>query len=1028
MGLSDLFIRRPVFAIIINAILVLLGLYGLTSLSVRDLPAFAIPTVTITTVLPGAPPELMETAVSGRIEQAVAALDGVDTITSTSTSGLSMVTVSLKADSPITSPDAAVRAKLDLVRAELPIGTQDPRVEQISTDGFPILYLSLNSANRSPLELTELFETVIRTPLAGLEGVADISLLGKREYAIRVRLDPVRLAAHGVTPAEVQAALVRNNAQIPTGDINLGGRRIPVTASTGLDRVPDFAAIIVRSTDDGLVRLGEVAQVAVEADNADTGVLIDGKPGLAIGVVRQAAANSLTVAQSVIGTLPTLRRSLPSDVTLDVSFDSTIFIAQSVEEVFATLRDAMILVTIVIFLFLGSLRASLVTLITIPVALIGTLAFMVVAGYSLNTFSLLGIVLAVGLVVDDAIVDVENVQRHIARGLDPMTASFIGSREIGFAVMATTLTLASVYLPIGFLPGLVGKLFQEFAFTLAAAVLLSGFISRTLSPMMCSRLLRPAKPRRPGGFNPMATLERQYERWLNAALDQRIVVFAVLIGVAILAIGAAGGIPGKMAPEEDHGYLLVQFTGPAGAAYPTLAAKGTEIADVLQAIPERRNSLVLLGMPDERSGFAVLVLRPHQGDDRSTEDVAADLAPRLRAIPGLKANLLDPGVLSGGGQLPVRMVVRSTGDYRDLEAVMNRILDKTRLIPGLDDPAVTLAFDSPRLSVAIDRDGAGDLSIDASSIGSAIGTAIGRFKVSSFIHGTSSYNIIMDLADGVDPVTALGLIGVRDGHGDVIPLERLVDISRDVGAARLEHFGGQRSAMLTAGLAPGFAQAPMLDAVEKIARAELTPGMSIDWDGTARQLKQSNATAGLVFLLSLVFIYGFLAAQFESFRDPLIVLLVVPFAVFGALLALRATGDSLSLYSGIGMITLIGLIAKQGILVTEFANQLREEGWQLRQAVVTASVTRLRPILMTAAAMVLGAMPLIYNGGAGANGRREIGVVIVGGMIIGTLLALFVVPAAYSLMSRKVRPPLAVPPTDEEARAALHGQFSPPGH
>ncbi len=1027
MGLSDFFIRRPVFAIVINVIMAILGLYGLTKLQMRELPAFEVPFVTVTTVMAGASPELIETQISTPIEQAVATIDGIDTLSSTSIAGLSTVKISFKGEGMAKSPAVEVRTKVEQVRNLLPADALPPTVMQLSTDAIPVLYLSLNSASRSELELTELYDTVMRTPLSAIEGVAQLTLLGERKYAIRIKVDPVKLAAYSMTNDDVRLALIAGNAKIPVGSIKQAGTRIDVIANTSAVNLEGFKNIVLRAKNEALVRLSDVAEVVVGADNTNTGVLIDGKPGLAVGIIRQPSANALTVAGLVKRELPGLRAVLPTDVTLAVAFDSSIFIKESVVEVFDALRDAVILVIVVIFLFLGSIRGALVTVVTIPLSLIGTLAFMALMGYSLNTFSLLAIVLAVGLVVDDAIVDVENVQRHIVRGLSPMTASFVGSREIGFAVIATTLTLASVYLPIGFLPGLMGKLFSEFAFTLAAAVLISGFISRTLSPMMCSRMLKAHDPRSRKGPTLMDRFTGAFRRSLELMLTMRWLVYALMVSIGVLAVGASGTLPGEMAPVEDQGYVFARFAGPPSSTYEALAERGKTISAILDAVPEKSNSLVMLGNPDPRSGLAILVLKPASQRKRDATQIGAGIEPSLKAIPGLDVDVVDPGVLSGGGQLPVQMVVRTTGSYADLAAGMDMLLQKIGQGAGVTNPQSNLRFTSQRLEIEVDRDRAGDVGADLATVANAVATAIGGFKVSTFTYGTRTYNVIMDLGDRfANRSDSIEILRVRTKDGTVIPLSRLISIRRSVGADQLEHFEGQRSATLSGGIEAGRSLGQVLDDLERISKDTLPAGMSIDWDGASRQLRQANVAAGLVFLLSFVFIYGFLAAQFESFRDPFIVLLVVPFAVFGSLLGLKVFSGSLNLYSSIGLITLVGLVAKQGILITEFANQLREEGRDIRTAVVESATARLRPILMTTAAMVVGAAPLIYNSGSGSNSRYQIGVVLIGGMIVGTLLALYVVPATYTLMSKRNRPPLASPPSDEESRRLLHGQFDKP--
>ncbi|GHD52770.1 acriflavin resistance protein [Thalassobaculum fulvum] len=1029
MLLSDFFIRRPVFAIVVNALLAVLGLYALLQLSVRELPQFEVPLATVTTSFPGAASELVEAEVTSRVEDAISSIDAVDYFSSISSSGLSTVTVTFKGDVDSAAAVAEVRAQVEAIRGQLPADALAPVVTQLSVDAAPILYLSLSSTGRSAMELTELVDTIIRTPLSTLAGVASVSLLGERKYAMHVKLDPFKLDAFGLTPEQVRTAVVRQSATIPAGSVEEAGLRVDVVADTALSSVESYRRIVLKADDGYLVRVQDVAEVAIQADEVRTGVLINGKPGLAIGVLRQSGANALAVSKAVLDALPAVRASLPGDVTLEPFFDSTVSIRQSVDEVFATLRDAVVLVIAVVVLFLGSWRASAVTVVTIPLSLIGTLAFMLLMGYSLNIFSLLAIVLSVGLVVDDAIVDVENVQRHIARGLDPVTAAFVGSREIGFAVVATTLTLASVYLPIGFLPGLMGALFQEFAFTLAAAVILSGFISRTLSPMMCSRMLVPEKPKPAGRAqrSPMKVLEAGYRRLLEGALAQRWVVFVVFVAVGAIAVAAARTLPSQLAPTEDQGYVMAAFSGAPGSAYSTLEKNGEAIAAVFDTVPEKTGSLILLGSPDSRSGFAILLLSPIAERDRSAAEIGASIEPALLEVPGIRINVVDPGVLSGGGQLPVQMVIKSTGDYPALAGVMDDVLAAARGVSGVASPTSNLRLSSPRLTVDIDRDLAGDLGVDVTALANTVAAALGDYRVSTFTYGTRNYNVIVELDDRiVTQEEGIGLVQVADSGGREIPLRRLVTLEHTVGADQLAHFDGQRSATLSASLADGASLGTVLKDLEPAVAEVLPPGYTVDWTGPSRQLKDADASAGLVFVLSFLFIYGFLAAQFESFRDPFIILLVVPFSVLGSLLGLAEAGGSLNLYSGIGLITLVGLVAKQGILVTEFANQLRDEGRSIHDAVLEASVTRLRPILMTTVSMIVGAMPLIYNVGSGSNGRFQIGVVLIGGLIVGTLLSLFVVPATYSFATRRVRRPLVEPPSDAEARRLLHGALDAP--
>ncbi|AHC73693.1 acrB/AcrD/AcrF family protein [Candidatus Endolissoclinum faulkneri L5] len=1010
MILSDIFIRRPVFAIVVNALIVAISLYGLFKLSVGELPSFNVPVVTINTALPGASSEQIETQITTLIEERIGSVPGIDYITSTSTPGMSSIVVTFRDNENVDNPLEKIRAKLDLAIAELPIDANTPLLQQHNTDEIPVIYLSLSSNTRSAMELTELIQTVIRTPLTTVSGVGEIKLLGERKYAIRVHVYPSKLAAYGLTTLDIKSAVQSSTVNMPMGDVELSGQRINISADTALATVREFENIPILNEDRFSVRLKDVADVIVAADSTETGVLINGHEGLAISVLRASDANSVSVAKGVNALIPQLRSMLPIDVNIEVAFDSTVFIQDSIAEVFNSLIIAVVLVVIVVLLFLGSLNAAFIILITIPISLIGTFSFMNFMNYSLNTFSLLAMVLAVGLVVDDAIVDVENVQRLISRGLSPLRAAFIGSREIGFAIVATTLTLASVYLPIGFLPGIMGKLFSEFAFTLVSAVIISGFTSRTLSPMMCAYLLRP----RGSPYlieQVMGYIESIYRRSLDWALHHRGFIYIVSLLAGGVCTVFTVALPSEVAPSEDRDYIYVQFSFESSISYDRLHKMGQTLSVMMDKLPERKSSLVLLGTPEPSSGIGILMLTPSNERKRSAHQVGKILETKLLEIPGLDASVLDPGSLSGGGQQPVQMVVRTIAGYESLAKTINVLLKEASGTTYLSNPTSSLEMNSSYLKFDVDRSTAGINGVKVIDIASTIATATSSFQIKTFTYGGKNYNILLELDIDSDVFRDIGLLEVPNNKGKLIPLHSLVSLQSVVGATRLEHFNGQRSATIKAGLRNGAAIGAALGELQDVVQENLPPTSSIDWLGATRQLKQANASLVLVFLLALLFIYGFLATQFESFRDPFVVLLVVPFSVLGGTVVLSIIGGSINLYSGVGMVTLIGLIAKQGILVTEFANQLREGGLDLRTAIVDAAVTRLRPILMTSISMISGALPMLYSTGSGAHGREHIAAVIVGGMIIGTILALYLVPVTYTFLSRRHRPILPVPPS-----------------
>ncbi|WP_439596794.1 efflux RND transporter permease subunit [Falsiroseomonas sp.] len=1016
-SVSDLFIRRPVFTIVVNLMIAVIGLLGLSRLSIRELPRFDLPYVSISTVYAGATPDLIERTITAPIEQAVAAIGGIDTIVSTSSEGLSQIQIGFKVGTNPLDAVTQVRDKVGTLRAVLPSAALPPTVAQLSLDATPVIYLSLTDPERNAMEITELVGRVVRPALASVDGVAAVQVLGERRYAVRIWLDAYLLAAHGVTASDVNAAVLAQNLAVPSGALERDGRRALVYADTALIRPEQFTQIVVRRIgDETLVLLGDVARVEVGPESEANSIRIDGRAGLAVGVVPQSGANPLEVARAVRALQPMLRGLVPSEMQVSVIFDASETIEAAVGEVAETILVAVVLVTLVILLFLGSFRSSLIVLVTIPLSLIGMLGFMYVAGYSINTFTLLAMVLSIGLVVDDAIVDVENVQRHIDEGRDPVAAAFIGSREIGFAIVATTLTLASVYLPLGLVPGLLGSLFREFAFTLAAGVLLSGFVSRTLSPMMCSRLLRA---KRPGGLAlrldaAFARLSAGYARGLRRMLRYpRLIALAGLL-LFIAGIMAMSRLPAEFAPGDDAGYLMVKFTAPQDSTNTYMDSIAARVQTVFEDVSERRGSMIMNGLTAPNEGLAFLMLRPWADRTASAAEIGARILPALTNIPGARFNILDPNPLAGGSVPPVQLVVKSTGSYEDLARLMEPLAAYARAHPGITAPAVDLDLNTRRIDVLMDRAMAAVLGIEIDRIGQTINVFLGGQQVGFLGFGGEQYKVMVQVDEAERRDTSiLSNIYLRAASGDLVPLAQIVTLRETVGASALPRFQQLRSARISASVAPGWTLGQVISELEAEAARVLPPGTQVDFDGPTRALKQADAAVLIVFVLALVFIYLVLSAQFESFRDPFIVLSVVPLAMVGAGLGLLAVGGTLNAYSFIGLVTLIGLVAKNGILITEFANQLRDQGRAMEEAVVEAAATRLRPILMTTVATSLGAVPLLLTVGPGARSREDLGAVVVGGMTLGLLVSLVLVPACYLMLSRKVRPELVSPPLDQ---------------
>ncbi len=1016
MVLRDVCIQRPVLALVLNLLLLVGGLYALATLPVRYLPSFDIPVVLINTTLPGGSAESIERSVTAPIEEAVALVDGIDYMASASASNLSAIQLFFKGGVDPDDAAAAVRARVGEVLHKLPTTVLSPVVQTVSVDSQPSIYLSFRDPSRSALELTEIIDRRVKPLLSLVPGVSSLPVMGERRYAVRVRIDRFRLADHGLTVADVLAALQSQSVELPGGEIVDDDRRVSVIARTALHHPSEFDDLVVADGPNP-IRLADVAEVAVEAKSVDTVVRIDGTPAIAVGVQRRSDANPVEISRAVRALIPTLGTVLPPGIEVAVAYDNAVFIDASMKEVSTTILITIALVVGVVMLFLGALRSSLVVIVAIPLSLGGGLAFLALMGYSLNIFTLLAFVLVIGLVVDDAIVEVENIQRHVDAGMPPLTAAFKGSREIGFAVLAMTLTLAAVYAPIGLMPGMVGSLFREFGLTLAATVIVSGFVAMTLSPVMCSRLLRPQS------HNPLtraidgvfAGLAAGYRRALLFTLARRWLVIAVAVAVMAGGVSMLGKLPGELAPPEDQGYTLVMFSGPQDASPDYMNRRAAAIEAVLETVPERVSTMSIIGMPSRTEGIVFMLLKPWEERTRTAMRIQAEVEERLAAIPGAHVAMVDPNPLGGGGQAPVQFVLKSTLDYPQLDRAIRNFVAELKGHPSLRAVTTDLDLRTPVDDIDMDRDRAAQLGVRMDIVASALGAVLDEQEVVRFDWQGTLYPVLLGLASqGRIESSVLEEVYIRTRSGTLVPASTIATVTPRVGAASFGRFDQLRAVTVSADLAAGASLAEVAQAVEAIAARTLPPTVQTDWKGTVRQLRDTGASTGLVFVLAIVVIGMVLAAQFESFRDPLIVLSVAPLSIAGAGFALALSGGSLNLYSGVGFITLIGLIAKHGILITEFANQMRDEGKPLRDAVVDAATIRLRPILMTTAAMVLGALPLALADGPGATSRADIGWVIVGGMLLGTFLSLFLIPAVYTLLSRKVRRPLPPIPTDAE--------------
>ena len=1037
MTLPELSIRRPVLASVMSLAIILIGLVSYQRLAVREYPRIDEPQVTVETTYRGASAEIIESRVTTPLEDSISGIEGVELIQSFSRSEKSQVTVRFNINRSIDDAASDVRDRVSRVRAQLPTEIDEPVIAKVEADAFPIVYLSFLSDKLSPVEVTDVIDRVVKDKLQTIDGVSAIRIFGERRYAMRIWLDKTRLAAYRLTVQEVESALRRQNVEIPSGRIESADREFTVVSETDLRTAEQFDDMILRENDGYFVRLRDVGRAELDAQDvrviarvsfaaADGRPAVTGASSVNVGLIRTSTANPLAIVEEARRRLVELESELsPLGIRGDITYDTTVFIDRSIKNVFHTIAEAVGLVVLVIFLFLRSVRATLIPLITIPVSLIGAFALMQLLGFSINTLTLLAMVLAIGLVVDDAIVVLENISRHIEEGMKPFDAAILGSREIAFAVMAMTVTLAAVYAPMAFQTGRTGKLFAEFALTLAGAVTVSGFVALTLSPMMCAKMLRhnasPGLFYR-GGERVLVALNNGYRATLGAAMRARPVVLLAGLGIALFGGWLFTKLPSELTPIEDRGIVMNIMVGPEGAT-PDYTLRYAQMMEQIymgndpqtgqRRFPHVERVLVIVGFPDVTRALAFVRLKPWEERDVKQQAYTQMARPLAFQIPGVLAFPINPPSLGQRSiDKPVQFVLQTSRPFAELDAVSEQFLslvrEHPRLSAGLTNIESDLKLNKPELKVEIDREKAATLGVEIDTIGRTLETMLGGRQVTRFKRDGKQYDVIVQI-EGVERSRPwhLSEINVRARSGQMVPLSTLVSYSERVAPRELNHFNKLRAAIISANLNPGYALGDALADMRELAK-QLPSHVGVDYAGVSREFTQSSRGLYEVFVMALLFIFLVLAAQFESFADPLIIMLTVPITMTGALLALWLTGNTVNVYSQIGLVTLVGLITKHGILIVEFANQLQEAGKSRIEAVQEAAVLRLRPILMTTGAMVLGAIPLAFAGGAGGESRQAIGWVIVGGMSLGTLLTLFVVPVAYSYLARVNRTALRV--------------------
>ena len=1007
MKFTDFFIRRPVFAVVLSLLLLVFGLRALNDLQVRQYPEMEIGQLTVTTVYPGADAELVQGFVTIPIQEAISSVEGIDYMKASSRASFSVIEVFLELDYDVNTAMAEMLSKVNEVQGRLPKDITDPVIGKANAGNDAIMYIAYQSTVMSETQITDYLRRVVQPRLAEVQGLARAAIFGNKEYAMRIFLDPVRMRALNVSTDQVNTALMENNFQSAAGELRNNYTVTSIRASTSLQDVESFADITVVTDGQRVIRLGDVARIELAENTERQIVSYEGKPAVYLGIQIIPSANPLDVAAGVKGMLPDLANDLPSGLHQYLAYDTTMFIEESISEVLMTLLEATLIVVVVVFLFLGSPRSVLIPIVTIPLSLIGVALFMLMMGYSINLLTLLAMVMAISLVVDDAIVVVENVHRHIEEGLSPMRAAVVGAREIAMPVIAMTITLAAVYAPIGFMGGLTGALFSEFAFTLAGAVLISGVIALTLSPVMSGKLLNEKALN-----NPMAVfIDRIFHGLKNAysrALDSTLKFYRVGISIgAVILLASIGAMfmmtQSELAPVEDQGFILTMGIAPDNANVQYVQTYAEQIEEILTTYPEYDQTFVIAGMPVENTVMAGMVLSPWSQRERSQMDLQPELQGQLSGIAGLDVFAINPPSLPGTPMgMPVNYVITTTSDYNTLYEVSEEMKQKAMESGLFMMVNNTLRINKPQVHVIVDREKAGQIGISMRAIGSVLATQLGDFRTNYFDMYGRSYEVVPQADRSFQQTQeSIEQLYVATQEGRQVPLSTVVNVQQEVVPNDLTQFQQLNSATLEALPMPGAATIADAHAFLNTTLREVAPqGFMNDYGGQSRQFEKEGSALMITFALALIVIYLVLSAQFESFRDPFVVLITVPLSIFGAMIPLFLGLATMNIYTQVGLITLIGLISKHGILIVEFANQLQRQGRDRATAVKEAAALRLRPILMTTAAMVLGVMPLVLAEGAGAISRYNIGLVVTVGLSIGTLFTLFVVPVMYSLIAK----------------------------
>jgi multidrug efflux pump len=1028
MHFTDIFIRRPVLATVVSLLILVLGLRSIGLLPIREYPATQNAVVTVSTVYYGADPSLVSGFITTPLENSIAQANGIDYLTSASTQGLSTIQANLRLNYDPNKALTEINTKVNAVLNQLPKESQQPVITVAIGETIDSMYIGFYSKVLPTNKITDYLIRVIQPKLQAVEGVQTAEILGGKQFALRAWLDPKKMAAYGITGTDVSNALADNDFISAVGRTKGQMVTVELTAATGLHSADEFRELIIKSQNGAIIRLGDIANVTLGAENYDTAVYFDGKSAVYIGIQVAPNANLLTVIKNVHKVFPSIEQQLPEGLGGRIVYDATKYVNSSIDEVISTLVKALVIVTLVIFLFLGSVRSVIIPTIAIPLSLIGAFFIMLVLGYTINLLTLLSLVLAIGLVVDDAIIVVENAHRHIENGMPPMQAAVQGARELAGPIVAISVVLIAVYVPIGFMGGLTGALFTEFAYTLAGTVAVSAIIALTLSPMMCSRLLRPVDTQGKRRFmnfvdRQFKRLRKGYENALSGALNYLPVTVAFALIILCSNYFLFMTSKRELAPQEDQGIIIALITGAPDATLEQTQLYTKEVYKIVAGYPETDHVFQLDGISGLNSGIAGMVLKPWDERIRTTMQLQPLVQSALGSISGVQGVAFQRPPLPGAGRgLPVQFVIGTTESYQRLHEVSQALMDKARasgMFAYLDSD---LKIDKPQTTIEIDRDKAAQLGLKMRDVGDALGWMLGGGYVNYFSISGRSYKVIPQVMrlDRLN-VAQLQDYYINTESGASIPVSTIVHFRTEVVPESLNHFQQLNSAMISSVSAPGFTLGQALDKLRALSKEVLPQGYSIDYAGQSRQFMQESSALVVTFFFALIIIFLALAALFESFRDPFIVLVSVPMSICGAMIfiSLGVGGASLNIYTEVGLVTLIGLISKHGILIVQFANDLQSEGKNKRESVEMAAAIRLRPILMTTGAMVVGVVPLVTASGAGAAGRFNMGLVIMTGIAIGTLFTLFVVPAMYMLLATDRSRQQADEGKPDEASASL---------